>query len=84
MQNQPKLSLLIRRKDRILFTGPVKAVSSTNELGPFDVLPYHSNLVATIAKFVRIYLDNNLIRDFEIPKGVMHVKENKVEVYVGA
>jgi F0F1-type ATP synthase epsilon subunit len=79
----PKLSLLIRRKDTVIFEGLVNAVSSINDIGPFDILPYHANFVCMATKNVKIYLDGGLTKEIEIPKGVMYVKDNRVELYVG-
>lgn len=83
MDQKPKIQVLIRRKDKIFFEGVVNAISSVNEVGPFDILPFHANFVCTVNQYVRIHLDNNLTRDYEIPKGVLYVKDNRVEVYVG-
>ncbi|OGD79772.1 hypothetical protein A2368_04265 [Candidatus Collierbacteria bacterium RIFOXYB1_FULL_49_13] len=61
----------------------MNAVSSVNEVGPFDILPYHANFVCTAAKNIKVYLDQGITKDYEIAKGVMYVKDNRVEVYVG-
>ncbi len=37
-----RLHVVIEDTGTILFQGEAYAISSTNELGPFDILPYHS------------------------------------------
>ena len=73
----------IKSKDKILFDGSVKTVSSKNERGVFDILPLHTNFVTLIFDYV--ILDKGLPTEkkFDIEKGVLYVLSNKVDVHVG-
>jgi len=79
------IDLIIRKRDGVVFEGKVYAVSSTNEIGPFDVLPLHANFVCTIKDYLTVHIDEALKNEkkFPLETGVMRVKENKVEIYMG-
>jgi len=38
-----KIHVTVRNRTRVLFDGDVKAVTSKNDTGIFDILPEHSN-----------------------------------------
>ncbi|MFZ2664364.1 MAG: hypothetical protein WAX66_03310 [Patescibacteria group bacterium] len=77
------LMVSIKSKDKILFDGSVKTVSSKNERGVFDILPLHTNFITLISDYV--ILDKGLPTEkkFDIEKGVLYVLSNKVDVHVG-
>jgi len=78
-----KLTLIIQEKKGVIFSGDVKSVSSNNEIGPFDILPQHENFVAVIKdiiSFIKIDGKNNSIK---IERGIIRVKNNQVNVYLG-
>lgn len=78
-----QLSVIIRKRDGVLYEGQCYAVSSTNEIGPFDVLANHANFVCTIKDKIIIHITPKNKKDFQIETGVLRVKENKLEVYLG-
>lgn len=77
------LSVLVRDRSGIVFEGQAEAVSSVNDKGPFDVLPLHANFISLIRQSLTISIQGEVRRELEIPGGVLTVKENKVEVYLG-
>lgn len=77
------LSVLVRDRSGVLFEGKAEAVSSVNDKGPFDVLPLHTNFISLITESLTIHIKEAVAREMEIPGGVLIVKENKVEVYLG-
>ncbi|EKD65680.1 MAG: hypothetical protein ACD_50C00017G0002 [uncultured bacterium] len=77
------ISLAIRNKQRLLFDGTVKAVSSYNDRGFFDILPEHQNFISLIRDKIIIHKDNIDKEEIKINKGVLRVYKNKVEIYVG-
>ena len=48
--NTQNIMLVIRQRDRVLFEGEVKAFSSFNERGTFDILYSHANFISLIRK----------------------------------
>ena len=80
---KPNLSITILRRDGPVFDGEAEALSSVNEVGPFDILPQHGNFVCTVEKYVRIHKVGGGTEELPIDRGILRVKENKVEIYVG-
>lgn len=69
-------------KTNLNFAGYVKSVSSTNEKGPFDILPMHENFV-TVAKGNLVAVDENSKQlNFALENAVLEVSNNIVKVFV--
>lgn len=83
IQGNPPLQVLIRDREGVLFEGEAEAVSSFNDKGPFDLLPYHANFITLIQNEVRVRRVGGGEEKTALTSGVLRVKENKVEVYVG-
>ena len=77
------LSVLVRDRNGILFDGPASAVSSYNDRGPFDVLPLHENFISLLNKEIVVRAREGEEKTIAVPSGVLSVRENRVEVYIG-
>jgi len=77
------LFLRMRNPERILFEGEVKAVSSVNEQGPFDVLQSHSNFISIIKDKIIIYQTNGKSQEITIDNGVLKVLADKINIFLG-
>ena len=77
------IDLVIRKRDGVLYEGSARAFSSLNEIGKFDILSMHSNFVTTIQEKITIHLTGGSEKEINIENGVLRVKENKIEVYLG-
>jgi F0F1-type ATP synthase epsilon subunit len=73
----------IRSKEKLLYKGVARTLSSENEEGPFDVLYSHANFITLI--FGYVVIDKGLPTElsFQLEKGVMHVTGDVIQVYVG-
>ena len=80
--NNESLHLLIRNRENILYDANVRAVSSINEKGPFDILPEHANFICVIEKYISIHEIGGKNTQMKIEIGVMHVHEGQIEVYL--
>lgn len=78
-----KLFATIRDRNTLLFQGEASAISSLNDKGPFDVLGQHANFISLIKRAVIVHLPNKQEKRIELESGVLKVKNNIVEVYVG-
>lgn len=78
-----QLKVTIEDTGTILYDGAAYAVSSTNERGPFDILPYHNNFIALIQKFITIHKTRSEKIDLQIESGVLRQHQNVVEIFVG-
>ncbi|MCL4353130.1 hypothetical protein M1615_01505 [Patescibacteria group bacterium] len=80
---EPAITVVIRKKQSLLFEGLIRRVSSYNEKGEFDIYPYHANFVAVISQFLELEKlggKKEIVR-FPLEKGILLVKEDRVEIY---
>ena len=77
------VEVVVRRREGVAFSGRVFAVSSTNEIGNFDVLPNHANFISTIRDLLTIHHTKTRQQDFKVESGVLRAKGNLIEVYIG-
>lgn len=77
------ITLSIINRQGILFSDSVKAVSSYNEKGLFDILPEHENFISIIYDKIVIHKADNQKEEIKIDSGVLRVYKNNVDIYVG-
>lgn len=82
-QNTQALFVSIRTREKVLFEGSASCLTSFNLRGRFDILPYHTNFITLISKYVIIDTGKETERQFDIDKGILYAMSNKVSVYVG-
>lgn len=78
-----KFTLVIRERGGVVFSGDVVSISSVNTLGPFDVLYEHENMVAVIQKTITYRMEDKTEKTLAIDRGILHVKENVVRIFLG-
>lgn len=78
-----KLKVIVRERASLFFEGECMAVSSINDIGPFDILVDHANFIAIIKEKLTLHFSKDSRKDFDITGGIIRVKENIVEVYLG-
>lgn len=86
MDGQPEnliLNVLVRDRQGLIFEGEAESVSSFNDQGLFDVLPLHTNFISLISKEITLRVPGAPEKHLPVEKGVLKVRENKVEVYLG-
>jgi len=82
MQIKP-LTLTIKSRDGVLFSGQVKTITSNNDRGRFDVLSYHANFITLVKDYIEyIGLDDKKVSR-QVRDAVMHIVDNKVDIYLG-
>lgn len=77
------ISLSIRNKQGLVFSGTVKAVSSYNDKGLFDILPEHENFISLIKQKIVVHKNDNKEEEFKIDNGVLRVYKNNVNIFIG-
>jgi F0F1-type ATP synthase epsilon subunit len=77
------LNITVRSKTKEYFTGAALAVSSKNHAGPFDILPQHTHFISLIEDGVVIRTLDEYNQPVPFLTGIMKVKDNQVEIYVG-
>lgn len=67
---------------KIYFSGPAASVSAENDTGPFDVLPKHHHFMTILNPGDITVRTENKDQKFRIARGVMHVRNNKVIIFL--
>lgn len=83
LPNSAPLNLTVRQKTRILFQGPIQALTSVNIRGKFDILPEHANFISIITDYVIILKPDGSNLHIPLSRGVLKVDGNTVSVYLG-
>jgi F0F1-type ATP synthase epsilon subunit len=82
MVNSSSLTVIIKNKEKVLFSGQAQAVSSVNDKGPFDILCQHENFISLIKKKIVIHITLQEGREIQIESGIARVYDDKVFIYV--
>jgi F0F1-type ATP synthase epsilon subunit len=82
MTNNPLLTVVVRNKDKVLYSGDAYAVSSVNEKGPFDVLPEHENFISLIKDKVIVRTTSKEKMEIKIENGIARIYRDKAYIYV--
>lgn len=77
------LTITLRNAEKILFEGKVKAVSSENENGAFDILPEHANFITIVKKKIIIHHLNGEKEVIELDNGIIKAEENHIHIFLG-
>ncbi len=83
MADKPSLHVEVRNRQGLVFDGELSAVSSYNLVGPFDVLPFHTNFVSMIVNKVVLKRGDGRVDEMNVDNGVMMVENNTVKVFLG-
>ncbi|OGH23311.1 MAG: hypothetical protein A2958_00070 [Candidatus Levybacteria bacterium RIFCSPLOWO2_01_FULL_38_13] len=83
LNNQPLILLKIQTKEGVTFDDKVKAFTSFNEKGIFDVLPQHENFISVIKDKIIIHKASGEDQEIKIDNGVLKVYENEAHVFLG-
>ncbi len=68
---------------QVYYEGPADSLSATNDTGPFDVLSQHKNFMSLL-KTGEVVVRQKGRPDYslKIEKGILHVRQNKVTVFL--
>ena len=78
-----QLTLTVRAREQLLYSGPVNSITSFNDKGKFDVLELHANFISIIKNILIIREINGNTREIKLEGGIMRVVKDKVDVYLG-
>ncbi len=81
--NNPLILLKIQTKEGISFNDKVRAITSFNEKGIFDVLPQHENFISVIKDKIIIHTTDGKDKEMKIDNGVLKVFENEAHIFLG-
>lgn len=76
------LSLKLYSPYKVYFNDIVDNISAVNKTGDFDILSGHHNFMTLLEKCEITVRQQGRSQKFEVTRGVMHVKKNKITVFL--
>lgn len=83
MASQTTMQIKVYSPFKTYFDEPAASISAVNDTGPFDILPGHKNFMSLL-KPCTVSVRAPSKPDFDLPisRGVMHVKADRVTVFL--
>jgi F0F1-type ATP synthase epsilon subunit len=79
---KPLMAVKVYAPFKIYFEGDAFSLTAANETGPFDVLPHHHNFLCMLVPCNLIIKTPDGEKSIKIARALMHVKAEKVTVFV--
>ena len=76
-----ELLVKVESPDKVLWEGHASAVSATNSIGPFDILPDHANMITLLSDSPITIVTADGEKFFKFAKAVLSVHHNTVSIY---
>ncbi|HSX44118.1 MAG TPA: hypothetical protein VLE69_02365 [Candidatus Saccharimonadales bacterium] len=67
---------------KVYFDGMAFSISAVNDTGPFDILPQHHNFMTLLNPCEVAIRTERSLEKLQINKGIMHVKADRVIVFL--
>ncbi len=77
-----KMHVKVYAPFKTYFNGIANSISAVNETGPFDILPQHHNFMTLLSPCDIIVRTDQGDEKFTITRGIMHVKADRVIVFL--
>lgn len=77
-----KLHVKVHAPFKAYFEGEADSVSAANNTGPFDILPKHHKFITLLSAGELIVRSADKEQHIRIARGVMHVRDNTVTVFL--
>lgn len=82
-EGKPKMAIKVYAPFRVYFEGDGYSISGENATGPFDILPHHHNFISMLQPCtLEIKTVYDTTERIKISRALMHVKADKVTVFV--
>lgn len=78
-----ELSVTIYGLESVLYQGKINALTSINDKGTFDILPFHTNFISVIKDRIILHKRSGDDQEFKLKKGVLKIVGNQVSVFLG-
>lgn len=76
------LTVIVRNKDKVLYSGQAFAITAVNDKGSFDVLAQHESFISLIKDNIIIRTTPKESKEIQIENGIIRVYKDKVYIYV--
>lgn len=81
-QNSNSMHVKLYSPNSVYFNGPANSISAENDIGPFDVLPRHHSFITLLNPCEIAINSPKGDKRIKILRGIMHVNDNKVTVFL--
>ena len=82
MADVATLAVKVYAPFKIYYEGEAYSISAVNETGPFDILPKHHNFLCMLVPCTLTIETPNGTQTVKISRALMHVKAERVVVFV--
>ncbi len=79
---KPTMFVKVYAPFKVYYEGEAYSVSAANDTGPFDILPHHHNFLCMLVPCTLVIKDVNGEKTVKIHRALMHVKADKVVVFM--
>jgi len=79
---KPMIHVKVYSPYQTYFDDDAYSISGLNNTGPFDILPHHHNFITLLNPSVLEVQVPNTVKRIRISRGVMHVKADRVIVFL--
>lgn len=79
---KPTVAVKVYAPFKVYFEGDAYSVSAVNAAGPFDILPRHHNFLCMLVPCELSIETSSAKKTIKIHRALMHVKANRVVVFV--
>ncbi|MFA5172697.1 MAG: hypothetical protein WC426_14135 [Sulfuriferula sp.] len=79
---KPTMAVKIYAPFQVYFEGEARSISAVNATGPFDILPHHHNFLCMLVPCTITIQTAEGSKDIKINRALMHVKADRVSVFV--
>lgn len=76
------LTVVIRNKDKVLYSGQAYAITAVNDKGTLDILAEHESFISLIKNKITIHTTPTAKQEIQIENGILRVYKDKVYIYV--
>jgi len=83
-KDTPSMHVKIYSPFKVYFDEPAASLSAENQTGPFDILPHHHNFITLLKPSEIVVRREGLSKEQRvlISGGIMHVKSDKVTIFL--
>lgn len=79
---KPTVAVKVYAPFKVYFEGEAYSVSAVNATGPFDILPHHHNFLCMLVPCTLEIATAEGLKQVKISRALMHVKAERVVVFV--
>ncbi|MDN5275128.1 MAG: atpC [Candidatus Saccharibacteria bacterium] len=79
---KPTIAIKVYAPFKVYYEGDGYSISAVNDIGPFDILPKHHNFLCMLVPCNLVIESPEGQKIIKISRALMHVKANRVVVFV--